>query len=214
MMRRILGVAVPNAVESGFFQLMKVALTSIIALFGTQQIAANGVAQSIWSVAAMFGVTMGYIYITVIGRCMGAGLQEAADYYFRKLTRITLVLSIIWNGLVLVASAFFLSLYPLAEDTLHMIFLLILLHNICNALFFSFSQPLSCGLRAAGDVKMTMWVAVFATVCRVVFAVLLGIYLGLGVFGVALAMCLDWLIRAVLLIGRWKHGIWKKMSLI
>lgn len=214
MLRRILGVAVPNAVESGFFQLMKVGLTSIIALFGTQQIAANGVAQSIWSVAAMFGVTMGYVYITVIGRCMGAGLREAADYYFRKLSRLTLALATGWNLLVLVAAACFLSFYPLAEETRHLVFLLVLIHNICNALFFSFSQPLASGLRAAGDVKVTMWVTVFATICRVVLAVIFGIYLGLGVIGVALAMCMDWLIRAVLMIGRWQSGKWKSRQLI
>lgn len=37
------------------------------------QIAANGVAQSIWSMAALVCVTMGPVFITVIGQCMGAG---------------------------------------------------------------------------------------------------------------------------------------------
>ena len=46
MLRRILSIAVPNGVENGLFQLSKVALSSIVALFGTVQIAANGVAQS------------------------------------------------------------------------------------------------------------------------------------------------------------------------
>ena len=46
MVKRILGIAVPNGIENGLFQLTKVALSSITALFGTVQIAANGVAQS------------------------------------------------------------------------------------------------------------------------------------------------------------------------
>ena len=45
MIRRILRVAVPNGVENGMFQLIKVALSSVTALFGTVQIAANGIAQ-------------------------------------------------------------------------------------------------------------------------------------------------------------------------
>ena len=53
MIRRILGIAIPNGIENGLFQLAKVALSSITALFGTVQIAANGVAQSFWSVAAL-----------------------------------------------------------------------------------------------------------------------------------------------------------------
>src|SRR5699024_2477674 len=43
MVKRILRIAVPNGIENGLFQLTKVALSSITALFGTVQIAANGV---------------------------------------------------------------------------------------------------------------------------------------------------------------------------
>ena len=55
MVRRLLRIAVPNSIENGLFQLAKVALSSITAMFGTVQIAANGVAQSIWSLAALVG---------------------------------------------------------------------------------------------------------------------------------------------------------------
>lgn len=56
---KILKIAVPNGVESGVFQFVKVALSSMAALFGTHQIAANGIAQSIWSIAALVSVAMG-----------------------------------------------------------------------------------------------------------------------------------------------------------
>ena len=51
-------VALPNGVENGVHQLVKVALSSMVALFGTYQIAANGVAQSIWSLASIMGLAM------------------------------------------------------------------------------------------------------------------------------------------------------------
>ena len=97
LMQRILHIAVPNGIENGIFQLVKVALSSIVALFGTYQIAANGVAQSIWSMAALAGVSMGPAFITVIGQCMGYRDVVAAEYYFKKLTKITLLLSTAWN---------------------------------------------------------------------------------------------------------------------
>lgn len=71
MLKRILNIAVPNGVENGLFQLSKVALSSIVALFGTVQIAANGVAQSFWSMASLFCIAFGYTFVTVIGQCMG-----------------------------------------------------------------------------------------------------------------------------------------------
>ena len=45
-MKQILKIAIPNGMENGVFQLVKVALSGIVALFGTYQIAANGVAQN------------------------------------------------------------------------------------------------------------------------------------------------------------------------
>lgn len=53
LLKKILRIAVPNGVEQGIFQFVKVALSSVVALFGTSQIAANGIAQSIWSLAAL-----------------------------------------------------------------------------------------------------------------------------------------------------------------
>ncbi len=41
LLKTILGIAIPNGIENGIFQLVKVAISSIVALFGTYQIAAN-----------------------------------------------------------------------------------------------------------------------------------------------------------------------------
>ena len=100
LLKKIMGIALPNGVENGVHQLVTVALSSMVALFGTYQIAANGVAQSIWSLAAIMGLAMTPVYTTVIGQCLGAGDVAAANLYFRKLNRITLVLSILWNALI------------------------------------------------------------------------------------------------------------------
>ena len=47
LLKKVMGIALPNGVENGVHQLVKVALSSMVALFGTYQIAAKGVAQSI-----------------------------------------------------------------------------------------------------------------------------------------------------------------------
>lgn len=213
--KRILGIAVPNGIENGLFQLVKVALSSITALFGTVQIAANGVAQSFWSVAALMGTSLGLAFVTVIGQCMGAGDPEAADYYMRKLLRITILASVLWNGLILLAAPFVLKGYALSDEAARLVVILVLIHNIFNALFYPLSGALANGLRAAGDVKFTMYVSVFSTIgCRVVFSVLFGIWMDLGVIGIAFAMCLDWMIRAVFFWIRFRGGRWKEFRVI
>ena len=71
------------------------------------------------------------------------------------------------------------------------------------------------GLRAAGDVKFTMYAAIFATVvCRVSLSFLFGLALQMGAVGVALAMVCDWVIKAILVIWRYKGGKWRTMRVI
>lgn len=215
MVKRILGIAVPNGIENGLFQLTKVALSSITALFGTVQIAANGVAQSFWSVAALMGTALGLAFVTVIGQCMGAGDTEAAEYYMKKLLRITLLASILWNILILAVTPLVLKGYALSDETADLVAVLVIIHNIFNALFYPLSGALANGLRAAGDVRYTMYVSVFSTIgCRVVFSILFGIFLDLGVIGIAFAMCLDWMIRAMFFWIRFRRGKWKEFRVI
>lgn len=214
-MKSILNVAIPNGIENGIFQLVKVALGSIVALFGTYQIAANGVAQSIWSLAALAGVAMGPVFITVIGQCIGNGDTESAEYYFKKLTKVTLLISGVWNLLVFLLTPVILRFYSLSPETKRLIVWLVLIHNVFNAVAYPFSGALSNGLRAAGDVKFTMYVSVLSTVAvRLFLSYLLGVVLQMGVIGIALAMVCDWVIRAVLFIWREKTGKWKTFQLI
>ena len=215
LQRKILRIAVPNGLESGIFQLVKVALSSVVALFGTYQIAANGVAQSIWSMASLVSVAMGPVFITVIGRCMGAGAAAQAQMYFQKLMKITLLFAVAWNGLIFAATPVLLNFYILAEETKRLTIWLVLIHNIFSAVAFPFADPLGKGLRAAGDVRFTTLVSLFTTIgVRLVLSVLLGVGMGMGVIGIVIAMCLDWSVRGILFILRQKSGEWKSFQVI
>lgn len=214
-MRHILKIAIPNGMENGVFQLVKVALSSIVALFGTYQIAANGVAQSIWSLAALAGVAMGPVFITVIGQCMGNRDMEAADAYFRKLIKITILFSSAWNLLIFVLTPFFMRFYALEPETKRLVILLVLIHNLFNAIAYPFSGALSNGFRAAGDVKFTMYVSILSTIAvRLLLSWVLGIVLQMGVIGIAEAMVCDWVLRAVIFFWRQKSGKWKNFRVI
>ncbi|MEF2764895.1 MAG: MATE family efflux transporter [Mediterraneibacter sp.] len=158
---------------------------------------------------------LGLAFVTVIGQCMGAGDTEAAEYYMRRLLRITFFASILWNGVVLLAAPLILRGYAISDEAARLVVILVIIHNIFNALFYPLSGSLSNGLRAAGDVKYTMYVSIFSTIgCRVVFSVLFGICLDLGVIGIASAMCLDWMIRAAFFWIRFQRGKWKEFRVI
>ncbi len=215
MAKRILGVAIPNSVENTLFQAAKVVLGMLVATFGTSQIAANTTGQTFWSLAACMGVSMGTVFITVIGRCVGAGDTEAAEWYMRKLTRLSVVLALVWNVVVMALTPLLLPLYDLGADTKRLILIIVAIHNLFSATVQPFSGPLSSGLRAAGDVKFTMWSSIFATVfCRTLLSYILALWLNMGVIGIALAMVLDWCIKGALDIWRFRSGKWKDKKVI
>lgn len=158
---------------------------------------------------------MGPVFITVIGQCMGAGDTAAADYYFRKLLKITVMFALIWNALIFAVTPVVMRFYVLEDETKHLAILLVLLHNLFNAIAFSFADPLGKGLRATGDVKFTTAVSLFTTIgVRLVFSIFFGIGLNLGVIGIALAMCLDWSIRGIIFWLRFRSKRWEKCKVI
>lgn len=215
LLGRMLRIAVPNGFESGIFQLVKVALSSVVALFGTYQIAANGIAQSIWSMAALVCIAMGPVFITVIGQCMGAGDIPQAEFYFKRLMKITVGLSVSWNGLIFAATPVLMRFYAIESETKALVIWLVLIHNIFNTIAFPFADPLGKGLRAAGDVRFTTGISIFTTVgVRLVLSLLFGLVLDMGVLGIAWAMCADWAIRGVIFQLRFRSGKWKAFQVI
>lgn len=211
----ILHVAVPNSIENGAFQMIKIALSSITALFGTAQIAANGIAQSIWSLSSIMVITMGPVYITVIGQCMGAGEVEQANYYFKKLMKITSLASLVWDGIIFALTPLLMQYYALSDTVRNLVIQLVLIHNLFNGFVWPFGGALPFGLRAAGDIRFTMVTSIASTVLvRMVLSVVLGIYLDMGVIGIAYAMVADWTVRAVIFYLRWRQGKWRSMKLI
>ena len=115
----------------------------------------------------------------------------------------------------MVLTPLLLPLYDLSPETKRLILIIVAIHNLFSALVQPFSGPLSSGLRAAGDVKFTMWASIFATVvCRTLLSFLLAKWLGLGVIGITLAMVMDWCIKAALDIFRFRSGKWKENRII
>lgn len=215
LLKKIMGIALPNGVENGVHQLVKVALSSMVALFGTYQIAANGVAQSIWSLASIMGLAMAPVYTTVIGQCMGARDIDSANFYFKKLNKITFLLSVLWNALIFVLTPLIVRYSAISPEAKTLVIWLVLINNIFNGLAYPFAGSLGNGLRAAGDVKFTMIISITLTIAaRLFFSALFGLWLGWGVIGVAIGMSMDLVFRGAIFIWRLKSQKWTRFQLI
>ena len=211
IVKRILFIGIPSGIENGIFQLGRVLVVSIIAAFGTSQIAANGVANSLDSMGCIVGQAMSLAMITVIGRCVGAGEEGQVRYYTKKLLGETYFYTAVINSIILLLLPWILQIYGLGEETTRLSYILVMIHDGMAIFLWPASFVVPNMLRACNDVKYTMVVSIFSMITfRIGFSYVFGVHMGWMAVGVWAAMVIDWVFRVLCFVGRYLAGTWRK----
>lgn len=211
MLHKILYIGIPNGLENSMFQLGKLLLSSLVSTFGTAAITANAVTNSVGNFQHIPATAIGVAMITVIGQCIGANDVEQAKYYLKKLLKISYTTIFILGTILIVFARPIFSCYNLSEETMKLAILLLTHSAVCSMIAHPLSFGLGHALRAAGDVTYTMVVAIASMwICRIFMAYILADYMQLGVYGVWIAMTLDWAVRGICFTTRIVSGKWTK----
>lgn len=215
MVKKIMSIGIPNGLENSMFQLGKIMVLSLVSTFGTYAIAANAVSNAIALFQILPGMAMSLAVTTVISRCVGAGDYEQVKYYNKKLLAIT------YTGVAAVILLSFsllpliLKVYGLSDITARVTRQLILFHGICAMIIWPASFTLPGTFRAAGDAKACMYISALSMwLFRIAFSFILGRYMGMGVFGIWVAMIIDWVFRAICFGIRYFKGSWMKQAIV
>ena len=213
VIKKIFYIGIPSGIENGIFQLGRVLVVSIIAGFGTVQIAANGVANSLDAMGCIVGQAMSLAMITVVGRCVGAGDLEQVRYYTKKLLFMAYLYTAIVNIVILLTLPWTLRIYGLSRETTELSYILIMIHNGMAIFLWPAAFVLPNMLRACNDVRFTMVLSIFSMFTfRIGFSYIIGVHMGYGAIGVWIAMLLDWLFRTICFVGRYLCGRWRITS--
>ena len=209
VMKKILGIGIPGSLENSVFQLGRILVISMIAGFGTAQVAANAVANNLDSLGCIPGQALGLAVVTVVGQCIGAGDYDSARQYEQKLLKFAYLSMAVVNILILVSLPLSLKLYNLTKETLELAAILVILHDGFAMIFWPTAFVLPNALRAAQDVRFTMVVSIFSMIAfRIFFSWVIGVRFGMGIIGVWIAMIIDWVFRGGLFIWRVRSGRW------
>ena len=211
MMGSILRIGIPSACENCFFSLGRLIVASMITLFGTSQVSANAVAGNIDRLGIIIGQAMGLAIVTVVGQCIGARDTKQASYYTKKLVGWAYLVQGLSNVLILVFMDQLVGFYgALSGETRELAMQLSTIHASLAILFWPVSFVLPNALRAANDVKFTMWVGIRSMLaCRIFGSWLLCVHFGWGAVGVWIAMTTDWVCRTSFFVPRMVGGKWK-----
>lgn len=213
MVRNILYIGIPSAMENSLFQLGRVLVVSMISGFGTVHISANAVANNLDSVGCIVGQAMGLAMISVVGRCIGAGSPEQAIYYTKKLLLWDYIAQGLTNAVVILALPVFLGMYTLSPETAELARILVLIHCGCGIVLWPAAFVLPNALRAANDVRFTMLTSILSmAIWRLVFSYILCVNMEWGALGVWIAMVVDWVCRVLCFVIRFASGKWKRRA--
>ena len=210
IVRKILHIGVPNGLENSMFQLGKILVLSLVSTFGTMSIAANAVSNTIAMFQVLPGMAMGFAILTVTAQCVGAGDYKQVRYYTKKLMFITYASMWSLNLIIYFLLPVIVRIYHLSPETAELAQKILTYHAVCACLIWPLAFSLPNTLRAANDVKVTMWISIFSMwIFRIAFSYILAKYMNWGVFGVWVAMTIDWLFRAFCFVIRYLRGKWQ-----
>ena len=222
ILKGIMGVGVPHGIENSMFQFGRLATQMLISTMGTVGIAANTVANTLANFLYLPSSAISNAQITVVGRCYGAGEYAQAKKYARLLLFIEYLC--MWGVSVLLCALAgpLVGIYNLSEAGAELAVKLTLFHCICSSVVRPLAFNLPSVFKAAGDSKFSMIISTVSMwAVRVGLAYLLApesitIFgaevrcMGMGIFGVWVAMMGDWLVRASLFFIRFMRGTWLK----
>ena len=215
MVKRILNIGVPTGLENSMFQLGKILVLSLVSTFGTSAIAANAVSNAVALFQILPGMAISLAVTTVISRCVGAGDYEQAKYYTRKLLKITYCCMAVTVALIFAVLPLIMKVYNLSAGTSAESEKILLFHGCSAILVWPIAFNLPAVFRASGDVRYSMITSIVSMwIFRIAFSYILGKYMGIGVFGVWIAMIIDWCFRAILFVYRYFSGKWQGRSAV
>ena len=215
MIKSILRIGVPGAIENGMFNFGKLIVQSQVALLGTSALAANAIMFTIGNFGLVPGLAMGMAMVTVVGQCVGANDYAQAKRYVGKLMLMGYVAMGVSNLPLIPLCGWITGLFRLSAEAAGMVQQTLPLFALLHFAIWPLAFLLPNALRAAGDAGFTMTISMLSMwTMRVGLCYVFVGRLGLGLQGVWYAMYADWVVRIACFTIRYFSGKWMTKRVI
>ncbi|QAY68493.1 MATE family efflux transporter [Paenibacillus protaetiae] len=215
LLKKIMFIGLPFAAEQMFFNGGKLLTQTFIVQLGTLAITVNAISGSLSMLFQIGGNAISVAIVTVVGQCIGRKDIEDARKFTKSLLWLSTWFFVAITVVLLLLFPLLVRMYAPPDQIVHSIFSLIVMISIAQPFLWSLSFIMPSALRAAGDSKftsitslLTMWLF------RIILGYVLGITLGYGIWGVWLAMVLEWGVRGAVFAWRFKGDKWYRHKLI
>lgn len=214
-LKAMLKIGVPSAMETFFYNLSQLVITSIVLNCLTEnELVAKTYVQSITMLFYLCAMAIGQASQIMIGHLVGAGeLDEAYRQGYRSYFAALLItiISCAFGVLLRVQLA---GIFTDNTEVIDICSTILLMNCILELGRTTNIVVIAC-LRGAGDVYFPTMCAIFSNwLLSVLGSYLLAVVCGMGVYGMWIALTADECVRGVLMLLRWRSGKWRGKSIV
>ncbi len=213
LLRRIGNIGLPATMEQLVMQGGFLLIQVVLAGQGTTTMAVMQIGNSVNSIAFIPMWGFGIAATTLIGQTLGEGRPEIARKAGWEAIKICTTVSAFMAVFLFAFARLLVGIYTTDPEVLRV--------GTIAIRIFSASQPflavvivLSAALRGAGDIKYVMFTGLIGVWgMRLLMTVLFHRYLGLGALSVWVAYTMDFLVRSMMYLHRFKRGKWMTIKI-
>jgi putative MATE family efflux protein len=208
MIWRILRIGIPASTAGILFSLVYLFINKIVALFGTEAIAALGIGNRMESVSFLTCFGFSIAASTLVGQNMGAGKPERSARCAWQTAEIAVLItgfvSIMFFTFPRQIASFFISDPKVIEIGIGYLRILAL-----SQMFMALEIVFEGAFGGAGNTVPPMIVSIFGSLARIPLAYLLAVHWGMGIKGVWWAITLTSIAKGIVLTYWFSRGKWK-----
>lgn len=206
ILKSVVRVGFPCAVEQLFFTGGRLVTQTIVVPMGTNSIVTYNIAYSIMMINQAFASPMNSSMFTITGICMGNDRPQDARRLAKAYIGLNTSLFVVIFGMVLLFFDGLASFYNAPPEVIPLVYQCIVITGIAHPFLHPIGFTLPSVFRAAGDgFYCTLSTLLIMWIVRVFGGYVFGVWLGMGVLGVWIAMVLDWVVRCIMFPIRF-HG--------
>ena len=209
---RIINIGGPSAAEQFVMQLGLLVFGLIAVSLGTNDYAAMQIAFNISSFSFLPAFAFGVAAMTLVGQSLGAKNPALAEQSAVQALKSGTLWMVLMGVGFFVFRNFLVSIYTNDPEVIRLGEMCVVFVAVTQP-FLSISIVLGQSLRGAGDTRSTLvYTFIGVWVMRVAMGYIIGIFLGLGFFGMWFAWMGDFIMRATLVGLRFRAGKWKTLK--
>ena len=214
IIRETMTLGIPFSFEQLLFQGGMLLVQRYLTQLTTTELAAHGIACSLFNLYYAFAYAVTAITGTVCGQCVGAKRIDLVRKYARDFVLIGRFVMLFAILLIMPLTPMLMNLNSPAEEARSTIMIALAIGALPMPILWCDAFILPAATRTAGDATFTSVISLAALfVGRLGFGYLFTIPLGLGVAGVWLGQTVEWLIRTIVMRIRINTNHWIKVRM-